>query len=185
MHTSHCNSTYIRRIVERGDKHLRIAFKLLGSRNVFNDCIKHGIDVVGGLAPVEAHPVLLCRAIYCGEIKLLLGGIEVEHQVEHHLLHLIGTTVGLIHLIYHHNGFQSHLNGFLKHKSRLWHRTLKGVNEQQAAICHIEHSLHLASKVGVSRGVYNIDFISVVVYRNILREDCDSTLSFQIIVVEH
>ena len=46
--------------------------------------------------------------------------------------------------------------GFLQHEARLGHRALKGVDEQDAAVCHVEHALHLAAKVGVARGVYDI-----------------------------
>src|SRR3712207_7252851 len=43
---------------------------------------------------IFGHPTILCRAIYHGEIKLILGCTQVTHEVEHHFVHLLGATIG-------------------------------------------------------------------------------------------
>ena len=59
---------------------------------------------------------------------------------------------------YYNDRFQSYLQSFLKNEACLGHRALESVNKQDATICHIEHAFYLTAEVGVSRGVYNIDF---------------------------
>ena len=163
MHTTNCDTSYIRRVVERRDEHLRSALEHLRSWNIFDDGVEQRDDVVGRFFPIVAHPVLLCRAIDCREVELFFGCIEVEHQVKHHLVDLVRTAVRLVNLIDYDNRFQPHLDGFLKHETRLRHRALESVDEQQASVSHIEHALHLTTEVGVSRSVDNIDFVTVVV----------------------
>ena len=134
--------------------------------------------------PVGRHPAVLGRAIDGGEVELIFSGIEVKHQVEHHLLHFVGAAVGLVDLVDYHYRFQTHLNGFLKHESGLGHRAFKGIDKEQTSVGHIEHALHLAAEVSVSRSVDDVDFGVLIVDGNILREDCYASFAFQIIVVK-
>ena len=90
------------------------------------------------------------------------------HEVEHHLVNLLGATVGFVDLIHHYDGFQTDLKGLLKHKACLGHRALEGIDEQQAAVGHIEHTLYLATEVGVARSVDDIDFRTFPIDGNIL-----------------
>ena len=94
---------------------------------------------------------------------MLLRCIEVAHEVEHHLVNFLGAAVGFVHLVHHHDGLQPDLQGFLQHEARLRHRAFEGIDEQQAAVGHIEYALHLAAEVGVSRGVYDVDFSAFIV----------------------
>ena len=163
MYAAHGDTAHIRRKVERCDQHLGGTFERLWLGDVFYDGVEHGGDIVGGLAPVGAHPALLGRAVDSGEVELILRGIEVEHQVKHHLLHLIGPAVGLVYLIDDHYRFETDLNGFLEHEAGLRHRAFEGIDQQQAAVGHVEHSFYLTAEVSVSRSVDNIDFIAFVI----------------------
>ena len=97
-----------------------------------------------------AHPTLFGRA------------------VEDHLIHLLGTTVGFVHFVDDHDGLQTNLQGFLQHESRLRHRPLESVNEQQTAVGQIQHALHLAAEVGVTRSVDDIDLCSFIIDADVL-----------------
>ncbi len=185
MYASYGYSSHIVGEVERCYEHLGGAFESLGSGDVLDYGIKHGENVVGGLAPVGRHPALLGRTVDCGEVELLLGSVKVEHQIKHHLLYFVGAAVGLVDLVDHHNGLQSHLYGFLQHESSLGHGTLESVDKQQASVGHVQHSLHFTAEVGVSRGVNNIDFISFVVDGYILGQDCYATFTLKIVVVKY
>ena len=68
----------------------------------------------------------------------------------------------------------------LKHEARLRHRSLRRVNEQKDSVHHLEDTLDLASEVGVSRGVDDIYFHTVVVYGGVLRKDSDPSLAFKV-----
>ena len=168
MYTAHGDTACVGAIVQRGNQHLGRTLNLLGSRNHLQNLVQQIGDVCCGLVIVLTHPTVLGRAIDHGEVQLVFGGIQREHQVEHHLIHLFRTTVGLVHLVHHHDRLQSNLQSLLQHETGLGHRALESVHQQQTAVCHIQHALHLAAEVGVSRGVDDIDFCSFPVNTNIL-----------------
>ena len=116
---------------------------------------------------------------------MVFRSVEREHQVEHHLVHLLRTAVRLIHLVHHHNGFQSDLQGLLQHKACLGHRTLKGIHQQQTAVGHVQYALHLATEVGVSRSVYDVNLRSFPIDTNILRKNCDASFALQVVSIQY
>ena len=113
--------------------------------------------------------VVLGRTVDGGEVQLFFCGIEAEHQVEHHFVHFLGAAVGLVHLVHHHDGLQANLKRLLEHEARLRHRSFESVDQQDAAVGHVEHTFHLAAEVAVSRSIDNVDFYVLVTYRNVLR----------------
>ena len=137
------------------------------------------------LLPVSAHPVVLGRTVDDREVQLLFRGIEAEHQVEYHFVHFLGATVGFVHLIHHHDGFQANLKRFLKHEARLRHRSFESVDQQDTAIGHVEHTFHFAAEVAVPRSINNVDFGSFIVDGNVLRQDRYPSFTFQVIVIQH
>ena len=163
MHTSDGYTSHVGAEVKRGDEHLGVALYHFRLGYIFDDGVEDGCDVVGRGVIVGAHPTLFCRTVDGGEVELVLGCVEVAHQVKHHLLHLVGAAVGFVHLVDYHYRFQAHLNGLLEHEACLWHRTFKCVNQKQTSVGHVEHAFHLASEVSVPRSVYDVYFISVVV----------------------
>ena len=185
VYAAYGDTAHIRREVERGDEHLRGAFDVFRGGNVFDDGIEQYRDVVGGFAPVGRHPVLFGRTVDGGEVELFLGGIEVEHQFEYHFLHLVGTAVLLVDLVDDDDGFQPHLNGLLQHKAGLGHGTFEGVDQQQAAVGHVEYAFHLATEVGVPRGVDDVYLAVFVPYRYVFRQNRYAAFPFEVVVVEH
>ena len=163
VYAAHGDAARVVGVVERGDEHLRRAFQLARGGDVFDDGVEQRRDGARRRAPVLAHPVVLGRAVEHGEVELVFRGIEGEHEVEHHFVDLLRTAVGLVHLVDHHDGLQSYLEGLLEHEACLRHGAFEGVDEQDAAVGHVEHAFHLAAEVGVSRGVYDVDFSVVVV----------------------
>ena len=185
MHTAHGDTALITRVVERGDEHLRRTLYLLRSGDDLHDLIEQIGDIICRCLPILTHPAVLGRAIHHGEIQLILCGIEREHQVEHHLIDLLWAAVGLVHLVHHDDRFEAYLKSLLQYEPCLGHRTLEGVYKQQTAIGHIQHTLYLASEIGVSRRIYDIDFNSFPINTHVLGENGDATLSFKIVSVEH
>ena len=115
---------------------------------------------------------------------MVLAGAKVEHQVEHGFLYFVGTAVGLVHLVNHHNGLQLQLDGLLQDETGLWHGAFKGIDEQQHAVSHVEHTLHLATEVGVAGSVDNVDLHVLVTDGNVFRKNGDAALAFQVVVVK-
>ena len=184
VHASHGNTSHVAAVVQRRDEHLGISLEHLRLGDVFDDGIEHSRDVVGGLFPVLAHPSLLGRTEDGGEVELILGGVEVAHQVKDHFLHLVGAAVGLVHLVDDNDGLETQLQCLLQHKTRLGHGALEGVHQQQAAVGHVEHALNFAAKVAVTRGVDDVDFVAVVGNGYVLGQDGDAALTFQVIAVQ-
>ena len=132
-----------------------------------------------------AHPAVLGRAVDHGEVELLLRGVEVAHQVEHHFVDFLGAAVGLVHLVDHDDGLKAYLEGLLQDEACLRHGAFEGVDQEQAAVRHVEHALHLSAEVGVSRGVDNVDLHALVADGHVLGEDGDAALALEVVVVEH
>ena len=73
----------------------------------------------------------------------------------------------------------------LQHEARLRHGALGGIDEQEGAVCHAQHALHLAAKVGVPRGVDDVDLHAVVLDGDVLGQDGDTALALLVIGVEN
>ena len=94
-------------------------------------------------------------------------------------------TVVLVHFIDHHTRLQTKVNRLLKHKTGLWHRPFKGIYQQQNPVGHVQNTLYLTTKIGVTRGIYNVDFSVFVNNGNVFGYDSDPTLPFQVVVVQN
>jgi hypothetical protein len=71
-----------------------------------------------------------------------------------------------------------------KHKLGLRHGAFLGVDDQQAAVGHVEGALHLARKVGVAGGVDDVDLVAVVVDRDGFGRDGNPALALEVAGVE-
>ena len=185
VNATYGDTPYIRRVIERCDKHLGRAFQIGRLGDILYDGIEQGLDVIGRLAPVGTHPSLFGRTVYSGEIELLFRCVETKHKVEHHVLHLIGATVGLVNFVNDNHRLQTHFYRFLQHKTGLRHGALESVDEQQTAVGHIEHPLYLTAEIGVSRRIYNIYLIIFIPDRDVLRKNRDASLTLQVIIIEY
>ena len=108
---------------------MRCAFYKFWSWDVFYYLVQKICYIVRWCLPIVRHPIVFGRAVYCGEIELLFRCIEVEHQLEDRILHLVGVTVGFVYLVYHYNGQKSYLQCFLQYEACLRHRSLESVDQ--------------------------------------------------------
>lgn len=76
------------------------------------------------------------------------------------------------------------MEGDAKDEAGLRHRTLDGVDEQEAAIGHIEDAFYFSAKVGVARRVDDVDFVALVGDSGVLGEDGNATLPLEVVGVE-
>ncbi len=185
LHAANADATDIRRIINAGHQHLEAALLHLRCRHMLQNRIEQRQYIVGRRAPVVTHPAIFGRAKKGWEVELLFSGAQIEHQVEYGLLRLVGRTVGLINFIDDHNRPKSQFQRFLQYKTGLWHWALEGVDQQKNAISHIEHPLYFTTKIGVARGVDNVDFMVFVGDRDILGQNSDAALALQVVVVEN
>ena len=57
---------------------------------------------------------------------------------------------------------QIQLKGFLQNKTSLWHRSFKGIYQQNYPISHFQNTLYFSAKITVTRGIDYINFIIIV-----------------------
>ena len=168
VYSTHSNSSDERAVFKRSDEHLSRTLDDLWCRDIVDDGIEQRQHIVGRLFPVIAHPALLGRTEDSDKVKLVFRSAKVEHEVEYLVLCDVGCAVRLVHLVDHHDRLQSNLDRLLKYETSLRHRSLESIDEEDTAIGHIEHALHLATEVGVTRSIDDVDFSTLIVYRYIL-----------------
>ena len=161
---------------------MQVALSNFRLRNIFEDAFHQRNDVLcWGEAIIE--PAILSRTIEGWEIKLCLSGIQVEEKFKNGIMHLVWTTVWLIHLVDHNDGKQVQLKGLLQHETGLWHGTLEGIHQEDNTVCHFQYTLHLTTEVGVAWSVYHIDFYVFISNRSVLAENGDAAFLFKIVAV--
>ncbi len=111
------------------------------------------------------------------ELDLLLGGVQVEEQLKHLVLHLRDAGVGPVHLVDDEDDRQPAGQGFAKHEPGLRQRTLGGVHQEQNAVDHGQRPLDLAAEVGVAGSVDDIQLHLAVADGRVLGENRDSPLA--------
>ena len=132
----------------------------VGSRHVVDDHVQQRVHVIVVIVGVEAreavHGARVDNVLH-GKLELLVGGAEVGHEVEAVVVGLLGVGARAVDLVDDDHDGQTGVDGVTQHEAGLGHRALEGVDEQQGAVGHLEHALHLAAEVGVARGVDDVD----------------------------
>ncbi len=119
------------------------------------------------------------------ELELLLGGVEVDEEVEDLVQHLTRPRVRAVDLVDHHDRRQPRLQRLAQHEPRLRQRPFARVHQQQHAVHHLERPLHLAAEVGVAGRVHDVDADAAVVDGRVLGHDGDALLALEVDRVHH
>jgi len=109
---------------------------------------------------------------------------QVHQQVKNLVEYIVGLSVRAIHLVDYHDWTQTHCERFGEDITCLWHNALKGVDQEQNAISHPEHSLDLTTEIRMPWRIDNVDvkfptFAVGIVDGTILGQDCDPALAFE------
>src|SRR5690606_18086382 len=110
---------------------------------------------------------------------------KAKEKLPHRFVNLFGTTVFLVNFIYNNNGLKSQSQCFLSNEAGLWHRAFEGVYQQDNSVGHFQNTLYFSSKVGVTRSINNIDFYVFVLNRYVFRNNGNSSLTLQVIVIKN
>ena len=78
---------------------------------------------------------------------------------------------------------QVQFQSFFQYKFCLGHSAFKGVYQQDDAVHHFQHSLHLSAEIRMSRSVDNVDLRAFVIDSCVFGEDGDASFSLNIIGV--
>jgi hypothetical protein len=66
-----------------------------------------------------------------------------------------------------------------EHEARLRHGTVERIDDEQHTVDHAQDALHLATEVGVARGVDDVDLRFLPPNGSVLREDGDTALTLE------
>ena len=114
------------------------------------------------------------------EIQLLLGRVEVDEQVVDLVQDLVDAPVRAVDLVDHHDGRQPELERLAEHEPGLRQRALRGVDQEQDPVHHVERALHFAAEIRVAGGVDDVDLGAPVNDRGVLGHDGDALLPLQV-----
>ena len=159
----------------------------LGRRHVVDDHIEQRIHVhiavVGVKAGKAIHGAGVDHVLH-GELKLVVGSAQVGHKVQAVVVGLLGVGARTIDLVDDDHDLEAGVDSVTQHEAGLGHGALKGVDQQQGAVGHTQHALDLAAKVGVARGVDDVDLDVLVLDRDVLGENRNAALALLVVRVQ-
>ena len=129
---------------------------------------------------IHCHAVT-SNGIQDRKIEVSIGRCQFQEKVLSPFEYLVDACVATVNFIDHHDGLQVKFQRLLQHKARLWHRPLHGIDEQDAAISHVEYALDLTAKISVSGSINNIDFNTAIDNGRIFSQDGDSALTLLVV----
>ncbi len=117
------------------------------------------------------------------ELGLLLGRAEIEEEVEGLVQHVVRAGLRPVDLVHDKDRAVASAERLAENELGLRHRAVDRVDEQQHAVDHVHDPLDLATEVGVTRRVDDVDLHAAVHDRGVLGHDRDSALPLEVIRV--
>ena len=180
------NPAQIVTVIEIRDEELKITcVRLLRRRDVSDDGLEEGKHRVAGIIKFPLGESLLRTGIEMGEIELLIRGFQFQEELENHIEHLVWPSIFPIDLVDDDDGFKVVFHRLAQDKFRLRLRSIVSVYDEKNAIHHLHDAFDLASEIGMSRRIHDIDAVSIPAKSRVLGADCDSLFSFKIHGIHH
>ena len=176
----------IRVVIQAGHLQLkRTGLVDVGCRHVFYDGVEQGHNVTAADVRLRAGKSKQRRGIYHGKVELMLAGPQTIEQLERLIENPVGARAVAIDFVDDDQRREPARERFLRDETRLRHRTVHRIDEQEYAVDHGQDPFDLAAEVGVSRRIHDIDAPAFPADRRILGQDRDAALAFQIIRVHY
>ena len=161
----------------------------LWSGQCFHDHIEQGQHVpLIRTIRLKAREAVHGRCVYDvlhRELNLIVCRTQLHHQLNARFHGGLGIGTLSIHFVDYHHDAQPAGNGMPQHESRLGHRTLRRVDQQQRSIRHLQHALDLTTKICVARRVDDVYLHIVVGNRYVLRKNRNTALALLVVGVQH
>ena len=139
-------------MVQRGDQHLERPVGIaLGLRHVVQDGLEQRLEVGARLVQLGGGGAGPARGIEERRVQLLVGGLEVDEQAEHLVVHPERLGVGPVDLVDRDDGPEPQGQRLPGDEAGLRHRPLGRVHQDQDPVHHPQDPLDLATEVGVAR----------------------------------
>ena len=146
------------------------------------DFLQYGIeqwdDIRSRFVDIERGDSFNGRCVDDRKVELLVGGPEMDEQVEGAVDHVVDDGVRPIDFVDDDNGFVPQRQRFPQHEGRLRHRTFFGIDQNQHTVHHPERAFHFPAEIGMARCIDNIDFHPVVDDAGVFGPDRNPTLPF-------
>ena len=168
-------------VVDRGNQHLGRAFGVdLRRRDVLQNLLKQRGQV--GALGVRGHGcgARAARAIHDRAVQLLVRCVEVQKKLKHLIADLAQTGIRTVDLVDRNDDLMAKLQRFLEDETGLGHRAFRCVDQQHNAVHHLEDTLDLAGKVRVARGIDDVDFDALVMYRSVFCQNGDAAFTLDV-----
>ena len=174
-------------VVEGGDQHLRRSLRIdVRRRHLAHDGLEERTEVGRELSRIGlgAGAPLAGDGVEDRELELVGIGGQLQEEILQALHRLVNAGRRAVDLVDDDDRAQPALQRPRQHGARLGHGAFDGVDQQQAAIGHVQHPLHLAAEIGVAGGVDDVDLYARVGDGGVLGQDGDAALALQIVGVE-
>jgi len=113
-----------------------------------------------------------------------MAAFEFHQQLESLVQHLKRPGVGPIDLVDQDDRLQPALQGFGQYETGLGHDAFGGVDQDQRAVGHPQHTFHFAAEIRVARRVDDVDLDALVRQRNVLGQDRNPAFPLQVVAVQ-
>ena len=133
----------------------------------------------------QAGVTIQRAGVHHRKVELRVATAQVVEQLEHLIDYPIRPRARAINLVDHNNRLQTQLKGLGRHKARLRHRAVNSIDQQDHRIDHGQHALDLATEVGVTGRIDDIEAVVAPLDRRVLRQDGDPALAFEVVAVHH
>ena len=189
VHAADANASDKVRVIDGHALHGKRAIHIdLGSGHVVDNHVEQRIHVhvaiIGVKAGKAVHSACVNHVLH-GEFELFVGSAQVGHEVEAVVIRLLGIGTRAVDLIDDDHDRKAGVDGMTQHEPGLGHRTLKRIDQQQGTIRHAQHALDLAAKIGMARGIKNVNLHALVLDGDVLGQDGDAALALLVVGVQH
>ena len=137
------------------------------------------------LAFCQRGPAVQARCIDHWKVQLLFGCAEFVKQLKCCVDHVVRARSWLVNFVDHHNGLETQGQSFLGDETSLGQGAFLRIDQQHHAVDHGQCALNFTAKVGVARGVHNVDVRVFPADSAVFGQNCDAALFFDVVVVHH
>ena len=168
------------REVERRDQHLERALGIpLGRRDVVEDGLEQRAEIGARMIQLGRGGAGAARGIEERRVELLGGGLEIDEQAQHLVVHPERLRVGPVDLVDGDDGPEAERERLPGDEAGLRHRAFGRVHQDQHAVHHAQDPLDLAAEIGVAGRVHDVDLHALPAHGGVLGQDGDPALALE------
>ncbi len=177
LHLADTDTAHELIVVNGGHQHLCGGLRItLRCRDVVQNRIKKRLHVYIRILHLVLGKAGLGGSEKEGAVQLLIGSVEVHHELQHLIHNLLRSRLGLVDLVDDHQHRQTQIQGTLQHEACLGHGTLEGIHQKDGTVYHLQDTLHLAAEVRMARGIHDIDLDALVADGRVLGQNGNASL---------